>query len=83
MTRNLKTLFAAAAVLTGIVTATTVFAQESTPAPQPPRMQGIIGDRGGMMNMMGQMSPDQMKRMSGMMDKCNHMMEREQRSHRT
>jgi hypothetical protein len=75
MTRKLNTLFATAAVLMGITTATAAFAQEGIPAPQSPHMQGIMGDRAGMMNMMGQMSSDQMKRMAGMMDKCNHMME--------
>jgi hypothetical protein len=74
MTRKLNTLFAAAAVVE-IATATAVFAQEGAPAPQPPHMQGTMGDQGGMMKMMGQMSPDQMKRMTEMMDKCNHMME--------
>jgi hypothetical protein len=75
MTLKLNTLFATATVLTGITTGTAVFAQEGTPAPQSPRMQGMMGDHGGMMKMIGQMSPDQMKRMTGMMDKCNHMME--------
>jgi hypothetical protein len=75
MTRKLNTLFATAAVLMGITIATAVFAQEGTPAPQSPHMQGIMGDHASMMNMMGQMSSDQMKRMAGMMDKCNRMME--------
>jgi hypothetical protein len=35
----------------------------------------MMGDRGGMMNMMGQMSPDHMKQMSRMVDNCNRMME--------
>jgi hypothetical protein len=72
MTRKLNTLFATAAVLMGITTATAVFAQEGTPASQSPRMQGMMGDHGGMM---GQTSPDRTKQMTGMMDRCNHMME--------
>jgi Spy/CpxP family protein refolding chaperone len=74
MTPKLNTLFTAA-VLVGIATATAVFAQEGAPAPQPPHVQGMMGDEGGMTKMMGQMSPDQMKRMTEMMDKCNHVME--------
>jgi hypothetical protein len=34
-----------------------------------------MGDQGGMMNMMGQMSADQMKQMTRMVDNCNRMME--------
>ncbi len=76
MTRKLTTLFAAAAVLTGISAATVVFAEEgSPPATQPPHAQGMMGNHGGMMNMMGQMSPDQMKLMTSMMEKCNRMMD--------
>jgi len=77
MTRKLTTLFAAAAVLTGISAATVVFAEEGSPAAtQPPHAQGMMGNHGGMMNMMGQMSPDQMKLMTSMMEKCNRMMDR-------
>jgi hypothetical protein len=50
MTRKLNTLFAAAALLTGITTATEVFAAEGTSTLHPPRTQVV----------MGQMSPDQM-----------------------
>jgi hypothetical protein len=35
----------------------------------------MMGNHGGMMNMMGQMSPDQMKLMTSMMEKCNRMMD--------
>ena len=76
MTRKLTTLFAAATVLTGITAATVVFAEEASPrATQPPHAQGMMGNHGGMMNMMGQMSPDQMKLMTSMMEKCNRMMD--------
>jgi len=75
MTRKLTTLFAAAAVLGGIAATTTVFAEETTPSPQPPHTEGPMGGHGGMMNMMGQMSPDQMKQMTRMVDNCNRMME--------
>jgi len=34
----------------------------------------MMGDHGGMMNMMGQMSTDQMKQMTRMVDNCNRMM---------
>jgi len=61
MTRKLNTLFAAA-VLVGITIASAVFAQEGVLGPQPLQTQG----------MMGQTSPDQIKRMSEMADKCNH-----------
>ena len=40
-------------ILVGIATATAVFAQEGAPAPQPPHMQGMMGDQGDMMKMMG------------------------------
>ena len=35
----------------------------------------MAGDQGGMMNMMGQMNPDQMKQMTRMVENCNRMME--------
>jgi hypothetical protein len=54
MTRKLNTLFAAAAILTGITTATAVFAADSTSTAQPSRTQV----------MMTQMSPDQMAQMT-------------------
>jgi hypothetical protein len=75
MTRKLTTFLAAAAILGGVATATTVFAEESRPSPQPPGTQGMMGDHGGMMNMMGQMTPDQMRQMTRMVDNCNRMME--------
>jgi hypothetical protein len=56
MTRKLNTLFAAAAFLTGITTATAVFAAEGTSTPQPPRTQLV----------MAQMTPDQMAQMTTM-----------------
>jgi len=34
----------------------------------------MMGDHAGMMNMMGQMSPDHMKQMTAMIDNCNRMM---------
>ena len=35
----------------------------------------MMGDHAGMMNMMGQMSPDHMKQMTAMIDSSNRMME--------
>ncbi len=55
MTRKLSTLFAAA-LLTGITTATAVFAAEGTSTPQPPRTQVVTAP----------MSPDQMAQMTTM-----------------
>jgi Spy/CpxP family protein refolding chaperone len=76
MTRKLTTLFAASAILAGLGTATAVLAEGSTPRTQPPQHgTGMMGDHSGMMNMMGQMSPEQMKQMTDMMDNCNRMME--------
>ena len=75
MTRKLTAFFAAAAIIGGLVAPTTVFAQEAEPPSQPPRTQGMMGDHSGMMNMMGQMSPDHMKQMTAMIDNCNRMME--------
>jgi Spy/CpxP family protein refolding chaperone len=75
MTRKPTALFTAAAIIGGLLAATTVFAQEAQPPSQPPRAQGMMGDHGGMMNMMGQMSPDHMKQMTAMIDNCNRMME--------
>ena len=57
MTRKLNTLVAAAAVLTGITTATAVFAADGTSTPQPPRTQVVTA----------QMGPDQMAQMTTMM----------------
>jgi Spy/CpxP family protein refolding chaperone len=75
MISKLTTLFAAAALIGGIVAATASFAEETQPPSQSPRAQGMMGDRGGMMNMMGQMNPDHMKQMTAMIDNCNRMME--------
>jgi hypothetical protein len=75
MISKLTTLFAAAAIIGGLTAATAPFAQEAQPPSQSPRAQGMMGDRGGMMNMMGQTSPDHMKQLSAMIDNCNRMME--------
>ena len=74
MTGKLTTLFAAATIIGSLIAATTPFAEETQSPSQPPRAQGM-GDHGGMMNMMGQMSPDHMKQMTAMIDNCNRMME--------
>ena len=68
MTRKLTTLLAAAAVLGGVVAATTVFGNEIAPSPQPPRTEGPAG------GMMGQASRDHMKQMTRMIENCNRMM---------
>ena len=75
MTGKLTTLFAAAAIIGGLTAATALYAQEAQPPSEPPRTQGMMGDHAGMMNMMGQMSPDHMKQMTAMIDNCNRMME--------
>ena len=75
MTGKLTTLFAAAAIIGGLTAATALYAQEAQPPSEPPRTQGMMGDHAGIMNMMGQMSPDHMKQMTAMMDNCNRMME--------
>jgi hypothetical protein len=75
MTRKPIALFAAAAIIGGLLAPTTVFAQEAQPPSQPPRTQRMMGDHSGMMNMMRQMSPDHMKQMTAMIDNCNRMME--------
>lgn len=75
MTSKLTTLFTAAAVIGGLTASTAAYAQEAQPPSQPHKTQGMMGDRAGMMNMMGQMSPDHMKQMAAMIDNCNHMME--------
>jgi len=75
MISKLTTLFAAAAIIGGIVAATASFAEEAQPPSQSPRAQGMMGDRGGMMNMMGQMNTDHMKQLTAMIDNCNRMME--------
>jgi hypothetical protein len=62
MTRKLNTLFAAAGLLTGMSTATAVFAAEGTSTPQPPRTQGLTA----------RMSPDHVAQMTTMtLDKTN------------
>jgi hypothetical protein len=76
MTRKPSTLFTATAIIGGLLAATAVFAEENKSSPQPPHAaQGTAGDHGGMMNMMGQMSPDHMKQMRRMIDNCNRTME--------
>jgi hypothetical protein len=74
MTSKLTTLFAAA-IIGGFIGVTPAFAQEAQPASQLPKAQGMMGDHGGMMGMMGQMSPDHMKQRTEMIDNCNRMME--------
>ena len=69
MTCKLTTLLATAAVLGGVVAATTVFGNEINPSPQPPRTEDATG------GMMGQASPDHIKQMTRMVDNCNRMME--------
>ena len=80
MTGKLTTLFAAAAIIGALPAATALYAQEAQPPSEPPRTQGMMGDHAGMMNMMGQMSPDHMKQMTAMIDNCNRMMERMNKS---
>jgi Spy/CpxP family protein refolding chaperone len=73
MIRKLTTLFAAA-VLGGVAVATTVVAEETSPSFPVPRTD-MMGNHGGMMGMMEQMTPDVMKQMTKMVDNCNRMME--------
>ena len=80
MTSKLTALFAAAAIVGSLVTVTTVFAQDAQPPSQPPGTQRMMSDHPGMMNMMGQMSPDHMKQMTAMMENCNRMMESKNKS---
>jgi len=75
MTRKPTALFAAAAIVGGLTAATALYAQEAQPPSHPPTTQGVMGDHAGMMNMMGQMSPDHMKQMTAMIDSSNRMME--------
>jgi len=70
MTRKPTALFAAAAIIGGLIAATASFAQEAQPPSQPTGAQGMMGDHGGMMGMMGHMSPDHMKQMTAMIDNC-------------
>ena len=75
MTRKLTRIFAATAVFGALAAATTAFAQGGTsPSPSPGAMPMADG-QGGMMNMMGQMNPDQVKQMIRMVESCNRMME--------
>ena len=74
MTPKLTTFFSTIAILGGLAL-TTAFAQENTPSTQTPPANGTMGRHGGMMEMMGQMSPDQTKQMTNMADNCNRMME--------
>ncbi|HEX4571500.1 MAG TPA: hypothetical protein VH184_13805 [Dongiaceae bacterium] len=75
MTRKLTRIFAATAVFGALTAATTAFAQGGTsPSPSHGAMPMTNG-QGGMMNMMGQMNPDQMKQMTSMVENCNRMME--------
>jgi Spy/CpxP family protein refolding chaperone len=73
VTRKLNAVFSAI-VLIGIATASAALAQGAS-SPQSTHSQGMMGEQGGMQGMMKQMKPDQMKRMTGMMDKCSHMMD--------
>ena len=76
MTRKPTALFAAAAIVGGLTAATALYAQEAQPPSQPPSAQAMMGDHAGMMSMIGQTSPDDMKQMTAMIDNCNHMMAR-------
>ena len=73
VTRKLKSLFSVI-VLMGLTTTSAVFAH-GAPSPQASHSQGMMSEEGSMQSMMKQMKPDQMKRMTEMMDKCNHMMD--------
>jgi hypothetical protein len=73
MRKNLKSLLAASTLLSGLVAAPVLYAQDEPATSQPPMTgQGMMGQGGmmqggqGMMNMMGQMSE--------MMETCNEMM---------
>jgi hypothetical protein len=70
MTRGLTTLFATAAILGGLATASLALAEEGTPAQQEPSGKGMMGGHGGM-----PVNSDQMPQMSEMMSNCNRMME--------
>jgi hypothetical protein len=76
MPRTSRSLVAVgAAVFGGLLAVTASFAQTSSPSPQPPAAaHGTMGD-GGMMNMMGAMSPEHMAAMGRMIENCNRMME--------
>ncbi|SDR61790.1 hypothetical protein SAMN05444161_0138 [Rhizobiales bacterium GAS191] len=74
MTRKLTAFFAAAAIFGGLAAGTTVFAKEAAPSPSSSQTEGKMGDQGKMVDMMGQMNPDQMKHMTQMIDGCNRMM---------
>jgi hypothetical protein len=68
MTRKLSMLVAITA-LGALGLSAAVRADESAPAPR-----GTMRDESGMMGMMTQMTPDQVKQMTGMVDTCNRMM---------
>lgn len=73
MTRSLKSVVAATAVIAALAIGPVVLAQsESQPQPAPSAKQGAKGDMmgGGMMGMM-----NMMQQMSGMMDACTKMMQ--------
>lgn len=74
MNRNSNRLILATAALGGLIAATAAFADTNTPS-APQATQGMMGDHGGSMNMMGGMSGDHMAQMSRMIDNCNRMME--------
>lgn len=75
MTSRLTRFLVVFGALGGIAATTPLFAQETKPSPQPRQSEGTMGDHRGMMNMMGEMSPDQKKQMAKMMENCNRMME--------
>lgn len=75
MTNRLTRFLAVFGALGGIAAATPLFAQETKPSTPPRQTEGTMGDHRGMMNTMGEMSPDQMKQMAKMMENCNRMME--------
>jgi hypothetical protein len=75
MIRKPTILLTAGAILIGLAAGTTAFAQNSTPSSPPTQTQGMTGNHGGMMEMMGQTTSDQMKQMARMVENCNRMME--------
>ena len=70
MTSKLNTFFVVATVLGGLAAATAAWAGPKDMFP-PNTPRRSTGDSGGMADMMGKMSPDQMPRM---MNDCNAMM---------
>jgi hypothetical protein len=75
MTRKLTRIFAATAVFGALTAATTAFAQVGTSPSASPGAMPMTNGQGGMMNTMGQMTPDQTKQMTRMVENCNRMME--------